>query len=78
MRLPMRECAVVRIAIVDVNGIIVAAERFTIVKAFTTPCNRRATHCIGPTSKLAGSGNKRVVVRKIRLVPFTGCSQCSL
>jgi hypothetical protein len=78
MRFLLRPRAVVQIAIVDVNGIILTAETLTFVKAFATPCNRCVAHCIGPTSKLAGTGNKGLVVRKIRVVSFTGCSQCSL
>jgi hypothetical protein len=78
MRFPLRERVVVQIAIVDVNGIIATAEPLTIVNAFAIPCNRYVTHCTGRTSKLADTGNKGVVVRKIRVVSFTGCSQCSL
>jgi hypothetical protein len=78
MRFCRCERALAQIATVEVDGTIARSATVEHHEIGANPRNRRATHYFGRTGTLAGTGNKAMLVRTIRMVSFTGCSQYSL
>jgi hypothetical protein len=78
MRFCRCERVLAQIATVEVDGTIARSATVEHHEIGANPRNRRATHYFGRTGTLAGTGNKAMLVRTIRMVSFTGCSQYSL